>query len=205
MALLSDAGIALIRRTEGCSTKPDWPGGDSGVTIGYGYDLGYCNIDQFASDWGQVLTPDQFSALRPAVGLKGQKARNFQVKIAGVTVTRAEADAVLVTSSLPLTEALLRTKFPGADALCDNAFSALVSLVFNRGTSTTDPPGSDRRREMRDIRDALANPALDRNQKLAAIAAALRSMKRLWARQGLDGLIKRRESEAQLVETCLTN
>jgi GH24 family phage-related lysozyme (muramidase) len=203
MATLSDAGIALIKSVEGCSTKPDWPGGMSGVTIGYGYDLGYCNIDQFASDWGQVLIADPFSALRPAVGLTGQRAKNFQVKVAKVAIARADADVVLVESSLPLTEAQLRVKFPGADALCDNAFSALVSLVYNRGTSTSDPPGSDRRREMRDIRDALANATLDRVQKLTAIAAALRSMKRLWAGQGLDGLIKRRELEAKLVETCL--
>jgi GH24 family phage-related lysozyme (muramidase) len=54
-----------------------------------------------------------------------------------------------------------------------------------------------RRAEMRAVRDAVAV------QDLAEIAAQLRAMKRLWEGQGLDGLLRRREAEAQLVESCL--
>ncbi len=31
--------------------KPIWAGGDSGVTIGLGYDVGYVTEKQFFSDW----------------------------------------------------------------------------------------------------------------------------------------------------------
>ena len=75
--------------------------------------------------------------------------------------------------------------------------AGLVSLVYNRGASMKDSPGSDNRREMRAIRDLV--PRMD----LRGIAAALRSMKRLWAGKGLDGLLRRREAEAVLVESCL--
>ena len=89
--------------------------------------------------------------------------------------------------------------------LCDNAYSALVSLVFNRGASMTDPGGDtmQRRREMWEIRSTLESNTLTPAQKLRALAQSLRSMKRIWKGQGLGGLIRRREDEALLVETCL--
>jgi GH24 family phage-related lysozyme (muramidase) len=55
----------------------------------------------------------------------------------------------------------------------------------------------DRRREMRAIRDAV--PKKD----LKEIATQLRSMKRLWINKELDGLLKRREAEAKLVESTV--
>ena len=72
----------------------------------------------------------------------------------------------------------------------------LVSLVYNRGTSMTDPanlPGF--RQEMRDIRDAVAAG------RFTEIPAALRAMKRLWP-EG-NGLRDRREREAKLFEEGL--
>jgi len=32
-------------------SRPVWPGGSSGITIGFGYDLGYHAIDTFRLDW----------------------------------------------------------------------------------------------------------------------------------------------------------
>jgi GH24 family phage-related lysozyme (muramidase) len=78
-----------------------------------------------------------------------------------------------------------------------DAQGALISLVYNRGTSMFDKPGEDRRKEMRAIRDAVAVGDLQE------IANQLRSMERLWEGKGLDGLIKRREDEAALVESSI--
>src|SRR5262249_33701324 len=55
--------------------RPTWPGLNSGVTIGIGYDVGYIpSRAQLWSDWrGQI--PDQMiSELEPAVGVKGPRA-----------------------------------------------------------------------------------------------------------------------------------
>ena len=52
----------------------------------------------------------------------------------------------------------------------------------------------DRRREMRAIARAVARG------DVAEIARQIRAMKRLWVGKGLDGLLKRREGEAALVE-----
>ena len=41
------------------------------------------------------------------------------------------------------------------------------------------------------------------NGDFREIADQLRSMKRLWVNQGLDGLLVRRDKEADLVESCM--
>ena len=61
----------------------------------------------------------------------------------------------------------------------------------------TDDSAEDRRKEMRAIRDAVAR------QDMKDIAAQLRLMKRLWVGKNLDGLLKRRDAEAELVESCI--
>ncbi len=194
---ISKTARDLILETEGFSSKPDWPGGQSGVTIGFGYDLGYVTVDQFESDWGERINPDARERLKAVVGLRGQRARNRIGELSGLRVSRSAAMAVFDSRTLPLYELRTAQAFPGVEALPEDARGALVSLVYNRGTSMLDSSPDDRRREMRAIRDAVA--AGD----LAAIAAQLRAMKRLWEGKGLGGLIARREEEAQLVESAL--
>jgi GH24 family phage-related lysozyme (muramidase) len=50
---------------------------------------------------------------------------------------------------------------------------------------------------MRAIRDAVSR------EDLKDIANQLRLMKRLWEGKGLGGLLRRRDAEADLVESCL--
>ena len=194
---ISKAARDLILEMEGFSSTPEWPGEKSGVTIGFGYDLGYVTVDQFESDWGERIRPDASDRLKAVVGLRAQRARNRIGDLADLRVSRSEAEQVFDTRTLPLYELRTAQAFPGVDALPEDARGALVSLVYNRGASMVDNSPDDRRREMRAIREAVA--AGD----LAAIAAQLRAMKRLWEGKGMGGLIARREEEAQLVESAL--
>jgi GH24 family phage-related lysozyme (muramidase) len=194
---ISYAARALILEPEGFSAKPDWPGGQSGVTIGFGYDLGYVTVDQFESDWGELVRPDVSQRLKAVIGLRALRARNRIGDLSDVRISRKAAEQVFGTRTLPLYELRAAQAFPGLDALPEDARGALVSLVYNRGTSMVDSSPEDRRREMRAIREAVARG------DLAEIAAQLRSMKRLWEAQGLGGLIARREEEAQLVESAV--
>ncbi len=50
---------------------------------------------------------------------------------------------------------------------------------------------------MRAVRDAVAR------KDLREIAGQIRAMKRLWEGQGLDGLLRRRDAEADLVESAI--
>lgn len=205
MATLSSEGLDLILEFEGFDPRPTWPKAASGVTIGFGYDLGYVSIDEFVSDWSAFI-PDasELDALIQCVGLTGLAAKEAVPKVATIVVTKTAARSVFLQRSMPKAEFNTRKAFPRSVELCDNAYSALVSLVFNRGGSMTDPLGDplQRRKEMREIRDTLSSNTLSNQEKLAAIAKSLRRMKRIWKGQGLAGLIKRRESEALLVETC---
>lgn len=74
-----------------------------------------------------------------------------------------------------------------------DAQGALLSLVFNRGSSLS---GSTRK-EMKNIQ------AYVESKNLQKIADEIRSMKRLWS--NLNGLLERREVEASLVENATFN
>ena len=82
--------------------------------------------------------------------------------------------------------------YPDLKYLCDDAYGAVVSIVFNRGASLSGAS----RVEMKNLINLISS----KNYK--GIAAEIRKMKRLWVGKGMDGLIRRREDEALLVESC---
>src|SRR5467141_4178772 len=84
----SQKAFDMILRFEGMGQPRQWPGGESGVTIGFGYDLGYVTAAQFQSDWGNHLSADVMNKLLPAIGLKGIPAKNEAAQLTGVTVDR---------------------------------------------------------------------------------------------------------------------
>jgi len=174
--------------------RPTWPGGASGVTIGVGYDLGYQVA--FDADWSDLLTPAQMSALRSWLGIKGKAAAAGPTQLTGITIPWHAAWTAFIRRTLPQEVAATRQTFARSEQMPRLCLGVLVSLVYNRGTSMTDTsgfPGS--RKEMRDIRDAVAAG------RIADIPAALRAMKRLWP-EG-NGLRDRREREAKLFEEGL--
>ena len=96
----SQKAFDMILRFEGMGQPRQWPGGESGVTIGFGYDLGYVTADQFQSDWGDHLSADVMNKLLPAIGLKGIPAKNKaamaaspgMLGVGGVSNNRAGAE-----------------------------------------------------------------------------------------------------------------
>src|SRR3989304_8418871 len=111
---LSDAARNLILDSEGFSARPDWPGGQSGVTIGFGYDLGYVTVDQFESDWGERIRRDAGRSLKAVVGLRALRARNRVGECSNLRVSRKAAAQVFDTRTLPLFELRTAQAFPGA-------------------------------------------------------------------------------------------
>ena len=174
---------------------PCVPGEDSGVTIGIGYDLGQVDVLTFNRDWGSVLSREDMVALTKCIGLERSRARAILPSVKHVTIPWDKAEYVFQTFSLPDACADTEAAFPGANRLPPEAFGALVSLVYNRGGDTSD---NNRRAEMRGIKDSIACG------NYGVIPAKIRDMKRLWAGRGLNGLLRRREDEAKLVESALT-
>jgi len=197
MPAFSPKALKLILDFEGLNQPGKWPGGASGVTIGIGYDLGYVTVDQYESDWGERLGPEVRGRLKDAVGLRALRAKNRAPELEGIVIRRAPSEEVFRERTIPLYTVRAAQAFPGFEDLPADVQGALVSLVYNRGASMVDDSPADRRREMRAIRDAVAA------EDLQEIADQIRLMKRLWVGKGLDGLLKRRDAEADLVEKAL--
>jgi GH24 family phage-related lysozyme (muramidase) len=191
---ISQKAVDLILQFEGVNQPGKWPGGDSGITIGIGYDLGYHTVDQFESDWGEILEADQRKRLKQVVSVRGIAAKNRAPSLADIVITAAIAKQVFQNKMLPCCQQHTMSAFPGLDKLHLDVQGALISLVLNRGTSMVDTKDSDRQ-EMRAIRDAVTR------QDVPEIAKQLRLMKRLWEHKNLEGLLRRREAEAQLVQS----
>jgi len=193
MEPLTEKAKKLIFDFEGIDQPSDWPGGDSGVTIGLGYDLGYESAGDFQNDWQPCLSDGDFTTLSQCIGLKGTNAKAKCADLKSIKIKSSDAQKVFLERSVPKYQAQTQQAFPGVDALPADAQGALFSLVYNRGTSMN----GDSRKEMRAIRDAVPNGDLQE------IANQIRAMKRLWEGKGLDGLLKRRDAEADLVESCI--
>jgi GH24 family phage-related lysozyme (muramidase) len=172
---------------------PTWPKGASGMTLGIGVDCGYYSQDELSKLF-HFLPSKQLELVKNASGKTGQAGKDYtnSIKDKGIIVTWEQALEIFDNLTWPKFARLTERAFPDVDKLCDNAYGALVSLIFNRGTSLV----GDSRTEMRNIRDLV--PKKD----YKGIAKELRDMKRIWEGKGLDGLITRRESEAKLVESC---
>jgi GH24 family phage-related lysozyme (muramidase) len=191
-------GLEFIIDEEGMDQPWKFPGGDSGVTLGHGYDLGAGTESKAAmvNDWKQWLTGDQLDRLSVALGKTGDAARALCPQFRDINISVEAADDVFFRATVPKYYQKMLTAFPNGDKVPGIAQAALLSLVFNRGTSMK----GDRREEMREIKEILAGkPPYD----LRGIAKALRDMKKLWIGKGVDGLIARREREARFVERAV--
>jgi len=175
-------------------TKPTWPGGASGFTLGIGVDCGYYTPDELGKIFS-FLPSNQLEIVKNASGKTGQKGKDYtnRYKNSGIVIPWENAIEIFDNLTWSKFSRLAESIYPKLDELCDDAYGAIVSLVFNRGTSLS----GDSRKEMRAIRDLI--PSKD----YAGIADQIRSMKRIWEGKGLDGLLDRREAEAKLVESCI--
>jgi GH24 family phage-related lysozyme (muramidase) len=181
--------------------KPIWPKGLSGVTIGIGYDVGYVNKDLLASDWNGLLSAPQIAALEGACGISGSAAGDLVAFVQTVDVPWTAATAQL-DRMLKFVGGETLNAFPGAEKLSADSFGALVSLVYNRGSGMKSANNDtiDRRREMRNIRQALSGG------RVGDVANEIRNMKRIWSGQSdARGLLARRDLEAQLFEIGMKN
>jgi len=173
--------------------NPLWPGGASGVTIGIGYDLGYYTAKKVADDFKELLQSD-INKLISVVGLTGEKAKNaITPDIKSVNVPWEVAYKVYCSNSVPEYAKKAKGIYPEVSLLPPDAQAAILSLVYNRGTSFTKP-NEESRVEMKNL------VQLIRDKNLKGIAAEYRKMMRLWPNSNQRGLLIRREAEAVMIE-----
>jgi GH24 family phage-related lysozyme (muramidase) len=173
-------------------SKFTWPGGASGPTIAIGVDCAYYTPSELAEIFS-FLPKDQIKLIQGASGKTAEKGKDYTktLRAAGITVSWDKAQEIFEELTWPKFTKLAEKTFPGLSELHPDAYGAIVSLVFNRGTSLK----GDSRLEMRNVR------VLVPKKDYKKIAQEIRSMKRLWVNKNLDGLLDRREAEARLIES----
>ena len=179
--------------------NPAWPEGQSGVTIGVGYDLGYVNKAEFSEDW-KDLPKDIFDRLYKVVGIKGYNAKNLIRGLKDITIPWELSLQVFTSKTVTKFWNLTKDTFPNFDKMPEDAKGGLVSLVFNRGNALE----GDRRREMKLIRDGMRITNTFDQKALTFIANQIRNMKRIWIGGSIEkGMSRRRDAEAKLIEESL--
>ena len=180
--------------------RPVWPGAASGITIGFGYDLGHVTADELRRDWA-ALPPADLDALLPCVGRHGNNTDEDELQallgaVRHVRVGWPIAEAVFRASTLPRYAARTDRALPNCEMLPGDAFGALVSLTFNRGASYGAE--GERYAEMRAVRAAMEA------RRFAEIPRQIRAMRRIWAGTSIQTeMDRRRENEAALFEAAL--
>lgn len=178
---------------------PAWQTTSSGVTVGFGFDVGYNSKEQIRKALDGICSEDEIVALQSVSGMKGKNAYyNGLPKVKNkVIITWDEADKIFMRDSL------VRFSKQTADAfdltptrLHPHSNGALVSLVYNRGPLIDT---TDRRKEMSWIKH---NVSVGNDSN---IPSDIRSMKRLWNYSTLKGLHLRRDSEASMFQKGLNS
>lgn len=195
---ISKKSADLILKAEGYQKSPYVPKGSSasGVTIGYGYDLGQQTISKMKLMLSDYFTSSQIARLEKAIGLTGSDALAIIPSLSDITISKEDAVSLAMKMKSKYAQIVVDT-YPEVLATHPHCQGAMLSLVINRGTSF-NKPNVESRVEMKNIHDDFVSG------NLSDIPNQLRSMKRLWVGKGLDGLITRREDEAKLFEEGLS-
>ncbi|EPC5231982.1 pesticin C-terminus-like muramidase [Klebsiella quasipneumoniae] len=198
---ISKKSAEFILSWEAYMPKPYVPAGDqsSGVTVGYGYDLGQQTTSSARALLSEYYSDSQVERLLSTIGKKGNEARAIVHELSDITIEKDKALDMAMVLKERYCQTVVDT-YPQAISLPPDSAGAILSLVYNRGPSLALPkPGDpiDRRREMREIRDDFEQG------NIKSIPERLRSMKRLWPNQ--RGLGLRRDGEAKLMENEISN
>ena len=197
---VTDEGIQLILDYEVGGGKayynkrlrnPEWPEGESGVTIGVGFDLGYVNQAEFRDAWFKKLNPADFHSLSSVLGKTGERASKALASVFDIEIPWETALQVFKEYTLPTHWLRAMRIYPQMETISPLCAAPLLSLCFNRGTKLT----GDRRTEM------LAIQTMLKDGNLRAIPEEFRKMKRLWP--DVKGLRDRRDAEADMFERGL--
>lgn len=175
-----------IRKYQGVTR----PGGQSGITMGVGYDLGYVTQEYLREDWSGYLSNDELKQLSIACNVRGTDANSLLLQLSNIRIPWDKADDQFRKKVLPIYIAATLGSLDNADLLSDDALGALVSLVYNRGASFTAT--GDRYSEMRQIKKLM------RNKQFDLIPDQLEKMAGLWTSRDVIGVAKRRHLEALL-------
>ena len=129
--------LAWIHAREGHAGRAYWPGGESGITLDPGFDLGRNDLETAMRFYQELLADEEAIALRGAIGLRGEPAKsllNHSAPLLAIRITRQEALQVLPEIASPYWDAIHR-RFPRLtdERTPPEVQTAMLSLAYNRG------------------------------------------------------------------------
>lgn len=193
--ILTKNVLHLFHKHEGWNEPWKVPPLESGITIGWGYDLGQCSRDQFSADWRAEIKPDYHNRLRSVVGFKGAQARGAAHGLRGIIIPRLAGDRVF-SRTFDRYAAMTLKVFPGLEKYDPDAQGAVVAITYNRGFKFDRDPKTIMGREgMNEIRDLIARLA-----SCEELGDAVHAMSQNWEGAGADGLHARYFDTAQLIK-----
>lgn len=178
-----------VHDQEGHVGNAYWPGGQSGVTLDPGVDLGFAEPDLLEELYKPLLTGEQWRAVTAVLGKRAGEARaalGDTPVLRTIQIERAEADHILPHAARPYWNSIAArfTTLKQPDTL-PAVQTVLLSLAYNRG------PGNG-------ALEVLAQPL--EAQDWAEVARAVANMQQ---DHPLAGIRKRRQWESRLIRSEL--
>lgn len=142
-SILEDLGFrgdaAWVHELEGHAGHPYWPGGQSGVTLDPGVDLGYAGETLVVACYDDLFPPEGMSALMGCLAITGPKARQRveeSTRLQQLLLSPSQAESVFPKVARPYWVAakrrwpeIMKSFVPGA------VHTVVLSLCYNRGPS----------------------------------------------------------------------
>ncbi|VFQ45372.1 peptidoglycan-binding protein [Desulfoluna butyratoxydans] len=196
-ALGEDGGVlrgfrgdaAWVHAREGYAGKAYWPGGESGVTLDPGIDLGYAELALVEKLYGKLFSREQLNAVKAVAGIKGEAAKKALAAdpvLQGIRVSREQSDVIFPYAADPYWK-----KIAGRfETLADKdtfppVQTVMLSLAYNRGPYNKGL-------------EVLRQPIREKNwAKVADVVGAMQQD------HPLEGIRKRRRMEAELIRSHL--
>jgi GH24 family phage-related lysozyme (muramidase) len=129
--------LPWIHQREGHSGVPYWPGGESGVTLDPGIDLGYADPELIKDIYKDILTPNELEVIGGAIGKHGISAHDMiknSSALRAIKISRGQALSILPYVMAPYWKKITK-RFPVL--LEENTISAvqtvMLSIAYNRG------------------------------------------------------------------------
>lgn len=170
-------------------SRPIWPRGASGVTVGIGYDLGYNTKAQIEQDWKGIIPSSMLDALKSCSGIKGSAARSHAQRTKYlVNIPLEAAMKVFVKKTVPRFACLAKRTFKTLENAHPYIQDMMLSQTFNRGASTR---GHSRRHVLWQARACAKG-------QYYALPLYCRQSKIVWAENKpiRKGIWRRRDAEA---------
>lgn len=126
-----------VHAREGHAGKPYWPGGQSGVTLDPGVDLGYIDESVFYEMYEDMMSEGQIADVRRVLGIKGDKANRMLAQLQQLKkfrISRFQAEHIFPYVADDYWVAAL-DRWSGLLIAPPSVHTAVLSLVYNRGAN----------------------------------------------------------------------